>query len=340
MSQEESSSWTDRITPHGDFRMRYESIDEQGLDQRDRSRYRARFGLDIDVSDNVKVTFQLCSGNNEPVSCNETYDNGFSSKDVSIDLAYIDWEVNEDVHVYGGKMKNPLFRAGSAPMIWDGDLNPEGAAVKYSSDRFFATLAVFSAEERSSSSDSVLYAGQVGVIVGLGEHSKLKTGIGYFGYTNTIGNKPFYLFLPLGNTVDINGNFIYEYKDTEVFAQFDTKMGNWPVQAFAQYAQNNEVSDGDTAYTVGVKVGAAKDKGKMQFGYTYMDIEADSVIGLFNDSDFGGASTNSSGSVINIKYGLSKKIALGGTFFINDVQRTIGPEHDYNRMLLDIEFKF
>ena len=288
----------------------------------------------------MNVIFRLCSGGNDPVSCNQSFDGGVSTKDLSIDLAYVDWEASDSVNVYGGKMKNPLIRAGSAPLIWDGDLNPEGAAVKYSGDRFFATLAVFAVEERATSSDSSLYAGQTGVKFGLGENSKLLAGIGFFGYTNTIGKKPFYLGLPLGNTVDDDGNYVYEYKDTEIFAQFDSKFGNWPFRAYAHYAQNNEVSDGNVAYAVGAKVGSAKSKGAMQFGWTYMDVGADSVIAIFNDSDFAGARTNSSGHMLNLQYGLSKKIALAGTFFFNEVQPAVGPERDYNRMQLDISFKF
>lgn len=46
MSQEEAVSWTDQIKLYGDFRLREESIDEETFEVRDRSRFRARFGLD------------------------------------------------------------------------------------------------------------------------------------------------------------------------------------------------------------------------------------------------------------------------------------------------------
>ena len=340
LSQEEKTDWTDRISPYGDLRLRYEAIDEETFDGRERTRYRARIGLKADVVDNVKVIFELCSGGNNPVSCNVSFDGGFSSQEININLAYVDWAATDAINVYGGKMKNPLFRAGKAPMIWDGDLNPEGLATKISAGAFFGTAAVFSVEERAVSDDTLLYAAQIGTKFGIGEKSRLTAGIGYFGFTNTIGNEPFFFGIPLGNSVDENGDYIYEYKDVELFAQFDSKLGKWPVQLYGQYAENQEVSDGNTAYAVGASIGALKDKGTMALSWTYMDIEADAVVATFNDSDFAGGVTNSSGHLIRLGYSLHKNIALGGTFFVNQVQRLIGEKHDYNRMQLDILFKF
>ena len=56
--------------------------------------------------------------------------------------------------------------------------------------------------------------------------------------------------------------------------------------------------------------------------------------------DFGDASTDSDGHIFKAKYALSKKIFLGGSLFINNVDRFQGPERDYNRLQLDVEFKF
>lgn len=332
--------WVNRIKFNGDLRLRYDAVDEEDLTNRSSGRFRIRFGATAAVADDIKVVFQVASGGDNPVSGNQSFDDGFTTKDIGIDLAYVDWRVNENLNVYGGKMKNPLYRAGAAPVIWDGDLNPEGVAATYSSGMLFSTLGAFVVEERSSSSDSMLYAGQVGVKFGVGEGATITAGAGYFGYSDTVGNKPFYEDLPLGNTVDLSGNFVYEYKDTELFAQYDTQFGAWPLSIFGHVAQNNEVDDNDTAWAAGVRIGAAKDQGAMEFGWTYMDIEADAVVGTYTDSDFGGGRTDTSGHLVKARYVLRKNIHLGATFFINDVERSFGVEHDYNRVQLDIEFKF
>ena len=332
--------WTDRLKFKGDIRLRHETIDEDGEEERARMRFRARLGLSAIVTEDVKFVFQLATGGDSPVSTNQSFDDGFSTKDIGVDLAYVDWKISDNVNFYGGKMKNPLFRAGGVPLIYDGDLNPEGLALKFKSGGFFGTVGGFTVEERSSSDDSFLYAVQAGYKFDVGEGATLTAGAGYFAYTETIGNEPFYNGSAKGNTVDINGDYVYDYKNTEIFAQFDTKVGDWPLRVYAHATQNNEVSTEDMGYAFGAKIGSAKSEGKSEFSYTYQDVEADSVIATFNDSDFGGGGTDSDGHMLKAKYAFSKKIILGGTLFINNVDRFQGTEHDYSRLQLDVEFKF
>ena len=337
-AQEES--WVDRIKFKGDLRLRHERIDEDGDEDRARMRFRTRFGLSAKVSDDVKFVFQLASGGGNPVSTNQTFDSGFSTKDIGVDLAYIDWTVNDHVTVYGGKMKNPLYKAGGVPLIWDGDLNPEGFALKYSSGNFFGTVAGFSVEERSSTDDSLLYAAQAGLKFPVGDGASLTTGVGYFTYTETTGNEPFYNGRSKGNSVDLSGNYIYDYENTELFAELSTKLGDWPFKIYAHATQNGDPGIEDTAFAVGAKLGSAKKDGETEFSWTYQDIEADAVIGTFNDSDFGGGGTDVDGHLLKAKYAYSDKIFFGGTVFVNNVDRFQGTEHDYSRLQLDIEFKF
>ncbi len=337
-AQEES--WVDRIKFKGDVRIRHERIDEDGEEDRARMRFRTRFGLSAKVSDDVKFVFQLATGGENPVSTNQTFDDGFSTKDIGVDLAYVDWKIGDGLNAYGGKMKNPLFKAGGVPLIWDGDLNPEGFAVKYTSGNFFGTAGGFSVEERSSTDDSLLYVVQAGMKFPLSDAMSLTAGIGYFSYSDTIGNSPFYNGSAKGNSVDLNGDYIYDYRNTEVFAELSTKVGDWPLKVYAHATQNSDAPAEDTGFAVGAKLGSAKNDGEMEFSWTYQDIEADSVIGTFSDSDFGGGGTDSDGHMLKGKYAVSKKIFLGGTLFLNSVDRFQGTEHDYNRLQLDVEFKF
>ena len=208
-AEAQEESWVDRIKFKGDFRLRYEEIKRETRETRDRGRYRARLGITAKATDNVNVIMQIASGADNPVSRNVTFDGGFTTKDIGFDLVYVDWTPIDGLHVMGGKMKNPLYRAGGAPVIWDSDLNPEGIAVTYDGEMFFATAAGFSVEERSQDSDSHIAAIQAGAKFKLGENFKLIAGAGYFGYSSTIGNEPFYNGAPKGNTVDANGNYVY-----------------------------------------------------------------------------------------------------------------------------------
>ena len=333
-------SWVDRIKFKGDIRLRHERIDEDGEEDRARMRFRSRLGLSAAVNEDVKFVLQFATGGDNPVSTNQTFDDGFSTKDIGVDLAYVDWKINDNLSLYGGKMKNPLFRAGGAPVAWDGDLNPEGFALKFTQGNFFGTVGGFSAEERSSNDDSLLYVVQAGMKFPLTDAATLTAGAGYFAYTDTIGNSPFYNGRAKGNSVDADGNYVYDYENTELFAELSTKVGGWPLKVYAHATQNGDPSTEDSAFAVGAKLGSAKKDGEMEFSWTYMDIEADAVIGTFNDSDFGGGGTDSDGHMLKAKYAVSKKIFIGGTLFVNNVDRFQGTEHDYNRLQLDVEFKF
>lgn len=337
---QEEDHWTDRITLKGDLRLRYEAIDKEGEEVRSRGRYRARLAFSANVIEDVKVVFQLASGADDPVSRNQTFGGGFSTKDFGLDLVYVDWAVKDKVHLYGGKMKNPLFRPASTSLIWDSDFNPEGVAASFKSDMFFGTAGIFAVEERSSSDDSLLYALQGGLRFKLSDTGKLSAGLGYFEYTNTIGNEPFYNGRPKGNSVDVDGNLIFDYKQLELFAQYDTMLGELPFTVYADFVQNTEVDVNDTGYAFGMKVGEAQAPGTWQALWAYQYIEADPIIATFNDSDFGQGGTDATGHILKATYALNENLALGGTLFINKVETNAGSELDYSRLQLDIEFKF
>ena len=333
-------SWAERIALKGDVRLRHERIDEDGEEERNRMRYRARLGLEAKLNDEVKVVVGLATGGDSPVSTNQTFDDGFSTKDIGLDLAYVDWKINDTLNFFGGKIKNPLFRAGGTGLIWDGDLNPEGFALTYSNDGLFATVGAYSAEERSSADDSLLYTLQAGYKFAAADNVDVTAGVGYFAYTDTVGNAPFYNGRAQGNTVDASGDYLFDYKNTELFAQLDTELSGWPLRIFVHATQNNEVSAEDTAIAFGAKLGSAKSEGDVEFGWSYQEIEADAVVGTFSDSDFGGGGTDSDGHILKAKYAYRNNIFLGGTLFINEIDRVQGTEHDYSRLQLDVEFKF
>lgn len=334
------AAWTDRVKFKGDVRLRHESIDEDGEADRRRMRFRARLGLSAQVTNDVTFVFQLATGGDSPVSTNQSFDNGFSTKDIGVNLAYVDWKIRDGVNFYGGKMKNPLFSAGSAQLVWDSDLNPEGLALTFTSGDLFATAGGFSVEERASADDSILYVVQAGYEFPLGDDMTLTAGAGYFVYTETIGNEPFYDGSAKGNSVDVNGTYVYEYRNIEAFLELGTILLGWPLKVYAHYTRNGEVSQEDAGYAFGAKIGSAKSRGRSEFSWTYKDIEADAVIGTFSESDFGGGGTDADGHVLKAKYALSERVIFGGSLFINDVDRFRGIEHDYTRLQLDVEFKF
>jgi hypothetical protein len=333
-------SWTDRISISGDLRPRYEYIDAETQPERPRERFRLRVGMTADVTDNVKAIIRLSSGGDAPTSGNQSFDGGFTRKEIGIDLAYADWTVNEELNLFIGKMKNPIHRAGGHHLIWDSDVNPEGLAVGYESGAFFGTAGYYVVEERSSSADSLLLAAQGGITFELTGAGELTAGAGYYDYTETQGNRPFWIGLPFGNSVDADGNLIYDYNQAEVFAEFATNVGELPLSFFANYVQNTEADDNDTGYAFGVKIGKTSKPGTWQASWAWQELEADAVIATFTDSDFGNGGTDARGHTIKAAYALKDNWTVGGTLFVNEIDLASGTPRDYTRLQLDLVFSF
>ncbi|NIL93076.1 MAG: hypothetical protein GTO71_01210 [Woeseiaceae bacterium] len=351
-----SESWSDRIVLDGDFRYRYEWIDPEGSSTRNRNRIRARTNIKAQVSDDVEVGFGLATGGDDPVSTNQTLGGGGSSKSIVLNLAYADWEVTDGLHVIGGKFKNPLTRVGGQPFTWDGDWTPEGLALNYKRDWFFVNaIGSFLESDTRKSNDMFAFGGQFGATGNLGD-VKLTGGIGYYsiptaGNTTTFGDPtdPGDFFgntaveesgLPCGTTPDETCVYLYDYDLTQVFAEASFDVGDWPMLVFLDYVNNSDASDNNTGWSVGTKIGQTRDRGQIQFTYYYADKEADSMLGLVTDSDFGGGGTDRRGHWLQFNYGISKSWTVGAQYFINEVDLATGNKSDYNRLMIDMQWKW
>ena len=351
-----SESWPDRIKLGGDFRYRFESIEVEGSDSRSRHRIRARTNIKAQVADNTEVGFGLATGGNDPVSTNQTLGGGGSSKPVVLDLAYVDWEATEGLHLLAGKFKNPLKRAGGQALTWDGDWTPEGFALKYQRDWFFVNaLGTYLEGDSKKRNDNFSWGGQFGASGTFGD-VKLTGGIGYYsiptkGKATTFGDAtdPGDYFgntaveaggAACGTTPDATCVFLYDYELTQVFAEAAFNVGEWPALVFFDYVNNSDPSDNDTGWIIGTKLGQAKDRGQMQFAYYYADKEADSMIGMLTDSDFGGGGTDSKGHWVQFNYGLNESLTIGAQYFINEIDLSSGSKSDFDRLMIDMQWKW
>jgi hypothetical protein len=339
-------SWVDKMSFKGDFRPRLEYIDRDAdsvggaVDEQRRGRFRARLGLEAEVNEKVDFIFELATGGENPVSTNQSFDGGFTRKDIGVNLAYVNWRATKDLDVQIGKLKNPWHRAGNHHLVWDSDLNPEGMFLYFERGGFFGSIGGFGVEERSDTDDTLLYSLQSGYEFRIAGTGRLTAGIGYYAYTNMIGNSPFWEGVPFGNTVDANGNFVYGYRMIEGFAEYATTLGGMPFSIFVDYIHNTEAPAFDTGYAFGAGIGKVRQPGDWEASIAYTDIEKDALVALFTDSDFGGGGTDASGFTIRGKYGLSKRWDFGTTLFVNEIEENIGNPTDYLRLQIDFEFKF
>ncbi|MDH3647655.1 MAG: putative porin [Gammaproteobacteria bacterium] len=332
--------WPERVKVNGDLRFRSEGIDEDTRDERWRQRVRARVGLTANVSETAEVGVQLASGSDDPTSTNQSFDGAASSKGLNLDLAYFALTSPAGNKIIGGKMKNPMFKPGKSSLVWDGDLNPEGLAWQFSQGQFFANLTGLWFEERSSRSDSIMLGGQAGVKTKLATGARITAGLAYYDYAATKGRTPFFDGDGHGNTLDASGNYAFDFEILEVFAEFSARLGDMPFSIYADWVKNGAAGAQDTGMAFGAKLGKASGAGTWELGYTYKDLEADAVVGLFTDSDTGGGGTAVSGHILNLAYGFNKRVKGSLTVFLTENSIDTPSERDYNRVQADLSLKY
>ncbi|MFT5769868.1 MAG: hypothetical protein ACI9H8_001849, partial [Lysobacterales bacterium] len=336
-------SWAERISFKGDFRYRYENIDEEfKARDRNRSRIRARIEAQARINDDFKVGVGLASGGDDPVSSNQTLGGGGTSKDIKLDTAYFDWSGMRNTHVIGGKFKNPFFIPASHGLLWDGDYRPEGMAIKFDNDRFFANGLVLQLESdnKAGSQDAEsAWAGQFGFYKELSDGAQIILGASYYNIP-VAGSKPFFDDNAFGNTLVSNGSnqvYKYNYEELELFGMVNFQLAGLPASVFADWVENQDAQENENGWAAGMQLGKAKAPGSWQLAYIYQDLEADAVFGLTTDSDFAGGGTNSSGHVIKAAYASHNNTSFALSYFINE-----RGDHktDYDRLMLDLNFKY
>ena len=110
---------------------------------------------------------------------------------------------------------------------------------------------------------------------------------------------------------------------------------------FADYVQNTDADAFDTGWSAGATLGAAKAKGTWEVGYTYQDLEARRGLrAVDRRSDFGGGGTDTRGHLIRGAYALSDRTNLAISYFLTQFGENAGNELDYNRLFLDLNFRY
>lgn len=336
--------WARKISLKGDLRYRHEEIDVEGApDNVSRQRLRARLAVAGRVTDDLDAVLGLASGGSDPRSTNQTLTNANSTKDLGLDLAYFDWRAFAGSHVLGGKMKYPTWRPGS--LFIDGDINPEGLAFSYAATSgFFANARGFWITERSLDDDSMQYGFQAGWRGDFDSGLSLTAALSYDDFVEVQGRQPFFtvsgLSSAFGNSLDPDGNLLYDFNVVEGAIELAMDVAGRPLLLYAQLAQNTEADDFDTAYHAGFTWGKAANPGSWELGYSYARIEKDALFGQLIDSDFGGGVTDSRGHLLKAGYAITKNWTANLTVFINEINVDVGTRRDYDRLQLDLNFKY
>jgi hypothetical protein len=358
ISKVKGADWATKLKGRGDFRFRHEMIESERVvsgqaedaADRTRQRIRARLGFDYKVTDTVKGTLLFATGGDDPRSSNQTLGGTGTRKSIGVDMAFVDWQFMNGANLVLGKQPHPYFRPGQS-LFFDGDWNPEGGAVKFDRGMFFGSgygwwlTEQFNANPAGENNDSNLFGAQVGMKFPLlGGETVLAAH--YFDCGACQDNSPLYANNGNGNTTyTLPGSTTqllrYDYEILQLSAQMGTTLFDLPFSFWADYARNMaDDVEYDTAYGVGVVLGKASNAKTWEAGLAYQSLDKDALFAQIIDSDFGDGRTDTEGWFLKGGYAPVKNVTFNATYFINTLNKDVGTELDYNRLQLDLNYKF
>ena len=233
------------------------------------------------------------------------------------------------------------YYAHAHSLLYDGDLRPEGVAVRYSSGGLFGNASAFWVEERSSAADSALFGLQGGYRGTLDNGVGFTAGASYYETTHARGNAPFFTSNSgQGNQLDANGNYLYGFSEIELFGELRLDLRGKPLTLFADLVKNNDADEFDQGYAIGATYRRASRPGDWSVGYVYEDLEANAVVGAFTDSDFAGGTSDGSGHSLLASYIFPGGWNFGLRYIIGERGEAAGNLRDYNRLQADISMRY
>lgn len=336
--------WVEKMDLKGDLRLRYEYIDRDFSAKRDRGRFRWRLGVETEVADKVDVGFGLASGGDDPRSTNQSLGDTFSSKNIVIDYGYAQYTPFKWLSLLGGKVKNPLYRPGD--LLWDSDIRPEGAAVKFNWQAgpnldLFLTPGFFVLDEiGSSTKDPIMYAFQPGLKWKIAKNIGFQIAGAAYGFRNVKGNRLDHS----ANTNTLDGGVLnFDYDSVALGSELGFhRLGIIPYLGFfGEFIKNPDPDTDNEGFLAGFMFGYEKVKkfGQWRFKYNYRHLEKDAWLDVFPDSDFFDGTTNAEGHEGIFDFGLAKNVKFTVDYYnAEEIRGT--PAESYDRLQLDLNFKF
>ncbi|MGA2867100.1 MAG: putative porin [Verrucomicrobiota bacterium] len=275
------------INLYGDVRFRYEYRSAENpapgnAYYRERFRYALRLGVRGDLFDNFYYGLRVETSKNPRSPWNTFADDtggtapgaapaDKNSDGVNIGQVYLGWKPTDWYEMTVGRMPMPLY---VTPMIWDSDINPEGAVEKFKlalhDVDLFANFGQFiyqdtNPDQQLPSSDTFLLAWQVGANAKLAKDISLKVAPVLYTYTGqgvSAGLNTAYTGQGVGglnpdNSLQSNQNGINDLTVLEVPAELNFKLGRYGARVFGDFAYNFEGDDRARAAFTGTKGGVA-----------------------------------------------------------------------------------
>jgi hypothetical protein len=286
------SAQAEGVKVSGDFRVRYEDTRNQvpgSPVQSDRSREVVRFraGISSQVNEYVEFGARVATGSlDDPNTTDVTLGNFVDDLEVNLDRAFAAVKY-ESLFLTGGKFANP-FRV--TDLVWDGDVNPQGAAASYAVTTNGASLkatgmyAIVDEQSDSTVPDSDMFGAQ-GEISFPSENWNATVAGGYVDYdisslasadggdwrsnTLTADQKAYVSDFNLLNFVGV--------------LELNKTHARYPVRFVGDYVKNLGAEvDGDQGFAMDLFVGKASARGDLRARYGYSEAETDAVLAAFS----------------------------------------------------------
>jgi hypothetical protein len=374
----EPAKWYDRLQFSGDLRVRYDGIYQdlgQDGDLRTRPRFRLRLGLTAPVASNLTAGFRLATNEGgDPTSGNVTLGSSLTSKEFSLDRAYLTWSPGKVFSITAGKFASPLFRPAAvmrSEMVFDEDYAPEGLHQTLQLVRrsegvvrgFTVHLAEWYIQEFSRAADVMMLGGQGVLELRPGSRSSLTLAGGYYNYvrgkelaqarnsngqikvTNSVILRDGTL-LPGGQLLrpDPANPFDHYLYNFELFSgslawQRERTVGQATLHLYFDMVHNA----GASADRLGWYAGAGLDSRKVpgwNLSAAWAHLEQEAVLGTYSYSDLGLGGTNQEGPVLQAQYRPHRNVTLSVRHHIVSPIKVVASDKTLQRLQADVSVSF
>lgn len=336
--------WLQKVKLKGDFRLRYEWDKDKGQDDNNRARIRVRLGTDVKVNNQMKVGVGIATGKtSDPRSTNVTIGNSSTSntpasfKDIILDYAYAQYNPTTWFTLTGGKMKNPVWQP--TDLLWDTDLNPEGAAAQFDY-RINPKINVFSnllyfwmRNDTRSDKQPMMFAIQPGINYNITDRIGLKTAVADYIFTGVKGTSIFATYDGTNSTSPLSGGTrVYPFNYNSLNPSFElgirdpfAGINNYLatkipfVSLYGDYIYNYspQVESSKDGWDLGLKFGHEKigDWGQWQAKFLYAKLGKDAWLDIFPDSDRYNGKTNMKSYELIYEFGLGKNTSIALDYY-------------------------
>ncbi len=328
----------------GDIRVRHEANEEEnsvGKDNYDRLRLRARLGLKAQINDKLTSEFRLATGEGG-TSTNQTL-SGTKNYEFRLDRAFLKYALNEMFFLRAGRADNPLVQVGENNMLFDADLNLDGASASYAHKTetmsYQLILAHTILREYSNSIgtvDTKLNSAELAIRYA-GDVQSLMLTIAEHMFQNVKGTNAIVNFL--GNS-NAGGFYNFNYDVTAIGLEYGYKA-SIPVTLFAEAANNNKTSKNDAALIYGIRINRVKKQADWSVSVDSREVESDATLASLTDSNSMYGGTNGRSINTSISYGLDDNSNLMASYFMGQKNIASGQtEVDRNRLHVDLNVRF